>query len=485
MSFLASSALHPARRSRPFLRLLCALSCLAGTALICSPAQADDEARAASLAREAEKLISAGNFAEACPKLDESQRLDARGATALDLAICREKEGKLGDAYRAYGVALKLAKKEKRFDRSRTAKMARNKLYLRIPRLTIKVDKKNAPDGLTITVNGQPVPESEWNKAYIVNPGSLTLAASAPGKTSWKTTIDIGVAKRKKTTVPALEDAPETPAPNGGNKPAEQPPSAPVKPAEPIDNGDDDDSGSSSDHATLRPVIELGALGGMMISAVGRGGRGELSGTSYLIQSNSGGQFFATCSDTIAFPGTGECDAELETMIGGLVGGTLFGGISLDPRVHVGGRVFGGVRFPNGFWFAGGPSGSFRTVGPLWLGASLLFGAEEHRANIVDARGSVPADLQGINGGEFVDVPVGPGSDVPEITAAEVATGFLIGGSLEISMALLGPSPHAIVPTGRTEFLDGSLMISLHPAIMVGSEGMIISIPGSVGYRFH
>ena len=228
-------------------------------------------------------------------------------------------------------------------------------------------------------------------------------------------------------------------------------------------------------------MVELAAMGGMLISAINRSGLGELGGTAYQFDSGAGA-FIGTCGDTLTFPGTGDCDAGLATELGGLVGGSLFAGISLAPEVHVGGRFGGGVRFPDGYWLAGGPSASFRAVGPLWLGASVLLGTEQHIATVDSARGSVPEAQQAINGGEFVDIPL---EDLG-FTEGEVQSGFLIGGGLEISLALAGPSPHALAPTGRTgALLDGSIMLSLQPSIMVAGNGLIVNVPASIGYRFH
>ncbi|MBL8742979.1 MAG: hypothetical protein JNK04_17845, partial [Myxococcales bacterium] len=98
--------------------------------------------RAAVLAREAETLLSAGKTAEACDKLEESQSLDPRGATLLDLALCREKEGRLGTAYLLFDQAEKVATEEKRTDRANTARSHKKDMYLKVPRVTVVVPKE-------------------------------------------------------------------------------------------------------------------------------------------------------------------------------------------------------------------------------------------------------------------------------------------------------------------------------------------------------
>jgi outer membrane protein assembly factor BamD (BamD/ComL family) len=54
----------------------------------------EEKAVATSLFMEAKTLLDANRVAEACRKLEESERLNPVGGTLLNLAVCHEREGR-------------------------------------------------------------------------------------------------------------------------------------------------------------------------------------------------------------------------------------------------------------------------------------------------------------------------------------------------------------------------------------------------------
>jgi hypothetical protein len=454
---------------------------------IASTADAQD---AASLAHEGEKLMNAGKYPEACAKLAESHRLDPLSSTALELGRCREKEGRPGSAFRAYGAAIDLGGKEGRQDRVTQARQARGKLMFKVARVSVNVPSR--VQGMTVTIDGEPVPESAWGKEYESDPGTRTVAAEAPGHKRWEDKVRLTTGKNRAIAVPALQAAQKAapkpnPKPSPGlavdRKPTPQPEPAPPEPVLPPPEEPEDD-GPIDEHKRNRFVAEIGALGGLLYSDIPRGDLSELRGVGYRFNTVSGGVLLASCGEQNIIPGAGDCEALFEPQAGGIVGGELFLAWAFHEAVHFGVRGFGGARLPEGWFVYGGPSVSFRVAGPLWLGATFLVGTEQHRAPLASARGSVPEEYRPANGAsDQVDIPP---ENIP-FNDGIVNAGLMFGGSIEIAISLVGPSPHAAAPTKPvTEELTGSFMVAIWPGFLKAlPDGYAITVPGGFAYRFY
>ncbi|HSO38350.1 MAG TPA: hypothetical protein VLT33_37735, partial [Labilithrix sp.] len=147
---------------------------------------------AQTLFDQARKLMIQERWKEACPKLEESQRLDPAGGTLLHLALCREREGRIATAWALYTDAFAQAKRDGRADRTKIAHERIEALAPKLPRLRIRVAAANrSTPGFTLTRDDREIGAATWDEAFPVDPGTITLLARAPGKKSLSTLVDV------------------------------------------------------------------------------------------------------------------------------------------------------------------------------------------------------------------------------------------------------------------------------------------------------
>ncbi len=170
---------------------------------------AGDADRAEKLFTEASALAAAGNYAEACPKFEESERLDGALGTQFNLALCFEKIGKLGSAWRNFRAVERLAHQTMKTGREGAAHQKLEQLRPRVPHLVIAARDSD----VTVKVDGELVERDVWS-FYAVDPGEHVLEATAPARTSWRTRLVLdepaagGARTEQKVAIPALVTAP-------------------------------------------------------------------------------------------------------------------------------------------------------------------------------------------------------------------------------------------------------------------------------------
>ncbi|HEX3770779.1 MAG TPA: hypothetical protein VHV30_07945 [Polyangiaceae bacterium] len=206
--------------------LVCLLSVVSVAALESSGAwaQADQRAAAEALFEKGRALVEQGDYADACPKIAESERLDPGLGTMLWLADCYASNGQTASAWVGFNDAAEAAGRL----HDRREKVARDKaaeLEKRLSRLLIAVPAAAAIQGLELRRDGVILGQAEWQVPIPLDPGIHTVSASAPGRESWSSTIQIAPGPTTlAVTVPVLaEHAVEPP-------PLSQP-SAPPAPA--------------------------------------------------------------------------------------------------------------------------------------------------------------------------------------------------------------------------------------------------------------
>jgi hypothetical protein len=169
---------------------LFALSALAPRTSAADPPSAAERTLAQSLFDQGRRLMDTGHYAEACPKLADSQRLDPGGGTLLNLALCYDKLGKLATAYADYHDALAQAVADHRRDREQFARDRMAALDARLPR--IQLDVVGAPTDAAVELDGTGVPPTAWPTAIPVDPGAHTVHATATGRPTLDVTVVVG-----------------------------------------------------------------------------------------------------------------------------------------------------------------------------------------------------------------------------------------------------------------------------------------------------
>lgn len=126
--------------------------------------------------------MDAKDYAAACPKLEESYRLNPGGGTLLNLALCHEQLGKTATAWAEFHEAQRLARRDNRPDREKFATEHVKKLEPALSHLRIVVTDSARTAGLVIRRNGVMVGEGAWGESIPVDPGEQVVDVTAPGK---------------------------------------------------------------------------------------------------------------------------------------------------------------------------------------------------------------------------------------------------------------------------------------------------------------
>ncbi|MET0410768.1 MAG: hypothetical protein ABW217_05710 [Polyangiaceae bacterium] len=169
-------------------------------------AQGSDPATARALFAEGRKLMAEKKYEDACPKFEESLRLDHGMGTQFNLAFCWEQQGRTASAWATFLDVAAAARAAGQSEPEAAARDRASALEPKLSRLTIKVP---APvESLEVTRDEVAVGRAAWGSAVPVDPGTHTLKASAPGKKPWQQQVSVAGGSRVSVDVPKLDDAP-------------------------------------------------------------------------------------------------------------------------------------------------------------------------------------------------------------------------------------------------------------------------------------
>lgn len=206
--------------NRRLAQALLVLACFSSARGAAADGAGADQAMAQALFDEGRRLMDASDYARACPKFAESQRLDPGGGTILNLALCHEAEGKTASAWAEFNEALSQAIRDGRAEREARARESIARLAPRVSRLTVTVADGMPPD-LQVTVDGAPLGAASRGVAVPLDPGPHLVVATAMGKPTWTTTVTLGpLADARAVLVPRFQSPLEAPtaATTGGGR---------------------------------------------------------------------------------------------------------------------------------------------------------------------------------------------------------------------------------------------------------------------------
>ena len=183
-------------------------------ALVSTPAaraevSSDSSVAAQALFDEAKRLMQSGDAKAACPKLEESQRLEPGVGTKLNLANCYEQIGRTASAWILFLEVESDTKRNGQVERQTMAHSRAAALQPTLSQIKIEVPEASRTTGLSVQRDGVPVGDPQWGLPIPVDPGVHTVQVSAPGKKPWQTQVSVAKGASLQTiSIPALQAAP-------------------------------------------------------------------------------------------------------------------------------------------------------------------------------------------------------------------------------------------------------------------------------------
>jgi hypothetical protein len=166
-------------------------------------AQGDDpRAIAEALFRSGRELMAAGDLAQACAKFAESNRIDPKPGTLMNLALCHEKAGRTASAWAEYIQAAEVAHRAGQDERERVAEDRARSLEAALAHLVIV---SAADPATTVRLDERRIGPGAFGTAIPVDPGDHVVDASARGHETFTQTVTVApTAERVTVRIPPL-----------------------------------------------------------------------------------------------------------------------------------------------------------------------------------------------------------------------------------------------------------------------------------------
>lgn len=176
---------------------------LASTPARAQPSQAD------VLFQEGLREMREGRYADGCPHIAESHRLDPVPGALFTLAECEAAWGKTATALTHYQsfidtlTTLPPGRRDRFGERRSLALEKMAALATVVPELTVDV-AADAPADLVVKRNGVVVARSTYGVETQVDPGDYVVTAERGGRVAWERGVHLGERDRARVEIPAL-----------------------------------------------------------------------------------------------------------------------------------------------------------------------------------------------------------------------------------------------------------------------------------------
>lgn len=394
-----------------------------------------DESPAERMFREARALMLQSRFAEACPLLEESQRLDPHVGTLLNLAACHERQGRVASAWVEYQKALIAARAEGQTERAALAESRIKVIEPRVPWLRVAVS--SAGDDVIVALDGSTLAHAAWDKELPVDPGAHLVTATRRGTRLFEERVDLREGDHR-TIVVEVHDAPPTPLPPAGNEPdkvvVESGPDEPAPALVPAKK--------NTNPWVLEPGLFVGAISAR--SRVFNAPQIPLRATTPTSATSEESCASVTCTLS---------DVSSTSATAGI---TLFGGYAFSDTVTLGARVLyaPAVSDRGTSSVAVGPTIHLKATETFTVGAWAFFG-------------------DGTIDGSTRATGAPPGYQFSGTQSGHVSVGLHGGAGLGVELALrLFTLPR------------GEVLATVTPFFVAAGSGNLFSLPLGLAYRF-
>jgi serine/threonine-protein kinase len=196
-----------------------------------------DKATAEALFDEGLQLLKQEKVAEACKRFEASQRVEPAVGTLLYLGECYERTERFASAWATFREAASAAAASGQIERSNVASKRAKAIEPRLAFVTLKATGTKKPAGLTVTRDGEAIPEEALGVVLPINQGEHVFGAEAPGFESWSLRVTVAEKSSRVIEIPELtpKSVPPPPVPEATHPKETAPPAA--APAPQADHG--------------------------------------------------------------------------------------------------------------------------------------------------------------------------------------------------------------------------------------------------------